>query len=638
MAIISEIGRKDTKTRMLIASIYAVLTLGSITMVYPFLLMISGSTKSGVDSNQSHIIPRYLISDEALYRKHIERLFNERYNTLKIAYNNEEHSFRELPLPTFDHPKLVEQWDQFVADPNSNIPHYSYNLGYFHAPVSHRVIPKLLSEFRDHVKRTISYDILQVNAQLETIFSNWNTFEVVPRPFLLRGNLPNNDKFSQTYQAFKVQQNKKWRTYLSTQGMFRNYLKNQYIKIENYNKTHDTQYTSFHAIPVVRSITQIPRDKLLQRNEWETFVRFILSHLWLEASDDASPAYRGYLKAKYVTIEHYNRSYETQLTGFDSISIPRRIFQRGVAAADWNSFLQGWEDPETGTKHIIDIEHISLHGIDYDFIDFLRNQYPSLVDLNQAMETHFKSWSQISIPQKEAHLRDFHQQKAWLRWNFTIRNYINVLEYLVFHGRGLYNTVIYCALSVLSALIVNPLAAYALSRFKPPSQYKILLFLMITMAFPPMVTQIPVFLQLRSFGMLNTFFALILPTLANGYSIFLLKGFFDSLPSELIESAQIDGAGELTIFWSITIALSKPILAVVALTAFNQAYSAFMFALLTCQDNQMWTIMVWLFQLQQHSSQGIIFASLLIAAIPTLAVFIFCQNIIIRGIVVPVEK
>ena len=261
-----------------------------------------------------------------------------------------------------------------------------------------------------------------------------------------------------------------------------------------------------------------------------------------------------------------------------------------------------------------------------------------LIDLNHSLGTQFQSWSQISIPQKESHFRDFQEQKLWLKWNFTIRNYVNVFEYLVFHGRGLYNTVIYCALSVLTALIVNPLAAYALSRFKPPSQYKILLFLMITMAFPPMVTQIPVFLQLRSFGMLNTFFALILPTLANGYSIFLLKGFFDSVPTELIESAQIDGAGELTIFWSITIALSKPILAVVALTAFNQAYSAFMFALLTCQDNQMWTIMVWLYQLQQNSSQGIIFASLLIAAIPTLAVFIFCQKIIIRGIVVPVEK
>lgn len=638
MSIISEVGRNDTKTRILIFSIYAVLSLGSLSMLYPFLLMLSGSTKTEVDEHHSDLIPPYLISDEALYRKHLERLFNERYTTLSIAYNNTERSFGQLAMPPLQHPKLVDLWEQFVADPQSNIPHYSYNLGYVHTPVSHRVIPKLLSDFRDYVEHSISNDILEVNAELETIFSSWNTFQVVPRPFLMRGNLPTNNQFDQTYQRFKRQQDTKWRTYLSTQGMFRNYLQNQYINIAAYNRQHDTQYTSFHEIPVVRRITELSQAKTIYRHEWETFIRFIVSHLWLEASDAATPAYQQYIAAKYLVIQNYNRAYGTKHFRFSDITVPQRITQSGVQAADWNSFLQGWEDPETNQKHMIPIEHITLHGIDFDFIDYVRNLFPSLAALNDALDTQFNTWSHISIPQQEAHLRDFQEQTRWLRWNFTVRNYINVIEYLVFHGRGLYNTVIYCTLSVLTALIVNPLAAYALSRFKPPSQYKILLFLMITMAFPPMVTQIPVFLQLRSFGMLNTFFALILPTLANGYSIFLLKGFFDSLPSELIDSARIDGAGELTIFWSITIALSKPILAVVALTAFNHAYSAFMFALLTCQDSQMWTIMVWLYQLQQHSSQGIIFASLLIAAMPTLAVFIFCQNIIIKGIVVPVEK
>jgi multiple sugar transport system permease protein len=63
-----------------------------------------------------------------------------------------------------------------------------------------------------------------------------------------------------------------------------------------------------------------------------------------------------------------------------------------------------------------------------------------------------------------------------------------------------------------------------------------------------------------------------------------------------------------------------------------------MFALLICQDPKMWTLMVWLFQLQQTSGQGIVYAALIVAAIPTLLVFVFCQNIIMRGIVVPVEK
>ncbi|MFA6716245.1 MAG: carbohydrate ABC transporter permease, partial [Victivallaceae bacterium] len=225
-----------------------------------------------------------------------------------------------------------------------------------------------------------------------------------------------------------------------------------------------------------------------------------------------------------------------------------------------------------------------------------------------------------------------------LRGEYVKRNYISVIEYIVLHGRGILNTLIYCSLAVLAALIINPLAAYALSRYKPPSAYKILLFLMLTMAFPPMVTQIPVFLMLREFNLLNTFFALILPGIANGYSIFLLKGFFDSLPQELYESAELDGAGEFRIFWQITMSLSKPILAVIGLNAFTLAYSNFMMALLICQNQKMWTLMPWLYQLQQNGSQGVIFASLVIAAIPTFLIFVFCQNIIMRGIVVPVEK
>ena len=170
------------------------------------------------------------------------------------------------------------------------------------------------------------------------------------------------------------------------------------------------------------------------------------------------------------------------------------------------------------------------------------------------------------------------------------------------------------------------------------STYKILLFLMATMAFPPMVTAIPNFLMLRQLNLLNTFAALILPGMANGYAIFLLKGFFDSLPRELYESAELDGASEWTIFWQLTMALSKPILAVIGLAAFTAAYSNFMFAFVVCQDEKMWTLMVWLYQLQQNSGQSVMYASLIIAAIPTFIIFLFCQNLIMRGIVVPSEK
>jgi ABC-type glycerol-3-phosphate transport system permease component len=213
-----------------------------------------------------------------------------------------------------------------------------------------------------------------------------------------------------------------------------------------------------------------------------------------------------------------------------------------------------------------------------------------------------------------------------------------VADYILLHGRSLWNTLVYCALAITLALTVNPLAAYALSRYKLPSTYKILLFCMATMAFPAAVTMIPNFLLLKQLGLLNTYAALVLPGMANGFSIFLLKGFFDSLPRELYECAQIDGAGEWTMFWTFTMALSKPILAVLALGAFTVAYGNFMLAFILCPDEKMWTLMVFLYQLQIDGHTALTFAALLMAAIPTFLVFVFCQNIIIRGIVVPVEK
>jgi multiple sugar transport system permease protein len=212
------------------------------------------------------------------------------------------------------------------------------------------------------------------------------------------------------------------------------------------------------------------------------------------------------------------------------------------------------------------------------------------------------------------------------------------LDVLLYSGRALGNTVLYCLLSVVAALIVNPMAAYALSRYKPPSTYKLLLFLMLTMAFPPMVLGIPTFILIRNFGLLNSFAALILPSVASGYSIFLLKGFFDSLPHELYESASLDGASEWTMFWRITMSTSKPILAVVALAAFAGAYGNFMMAFILCQDPKMWTMMVNVYQIMQNYNPGVSYAAIAIAAIPTFIVFVFCQQVIIRGIVVPTEK
>jgi multiple sugar transport system permease protein len=224
-----------------------------------------------------------------------------------------------------------------------------------------------------------------------------------------------------------------------------------------------------------------------------------------------------------------------------------------------------------------------------------------------------------------------------LRWTYATRNYINVLDELLLQGRAMINTGIFVVLAVGFNLLLNPLAAYAMSRFQLPGTYKFLLILMATIAFPPMVAMIPRFLVLREIGLLNTFAALVLPLMVNGYLIFLLKGFFDSLPQELYEAARIDGASEMRMFFQITMALSKPILAVVALQAFNASYMMFLYALIVCPDQDMWILSVWLYQFQQTASTPAVFASVLIASIPTFIVFLITQRTIMRGIAIPTE-
>lgn len=219
-------------------------------------------------------------------------------------------------------------------------------------------------------------------------------------------------------------------------------------------------------------------------------------------------------------------------------------------------------------------------------------------------------------------------------------NYRLVGNYLFLRGRAFFNTLLLVVLTVLASLTVNPLAAYALSRFRLRSTERIIVFLLATMAFPAAVTAIPGFLLIRDLGLLNTFAALVLPTVASGMSIFILKGFFDALPRELYEAAAIDGAGEWTVFRKITLPMTTPILAVNALNAFIHAYSSWEWAFLVCQKESHWTLAVWMYQMSQTfaNQPWCVMAGFVLVSLPTAAVFLLCQKVILRGIVLPSMK
>jgi multiple sugar transport system permease protein len=569
MPILSAIGRKSPTTRALVAAIYAALGLGALAMLYPLGLMVAGSTKSIADQRENALVPRFLVSDEALWQKHLEALFNESMDALNIAFDSDYATFEDIPLPPPEGPgaELVPLWREFLAA--DLLPPHAITIGHYWAPQA-GAFPAQLRAFRRHLREKFrTLDAL--NAALGTDFNAWYTVFVQPPAYLFPHALLDATPLATEFDAFKLSAPAWCQVVLSPEGFFKRlYLKPRYSRdIAAYNAAHGTQHASYAEIPLPRAF---PEDATpLAQEEWRDFTQTTLSPLWLDAGELDTPETR------------------------------------------WRAWLAARQ--EAGVRR-------------------QETEEPSAI-LNS------ESWilnSSAPMPQFAHHAALFRAHKTEIRRELLVRNFRTVLDYILFHGRGILNTVVYCTLAVLLALLVNPLAAYALSRGRLSCGTQILFFLMLTMAFPHMVTQIPVFILLRELGLLNTFAALLLPGMASGYSIFLLKGFFDSLPRDLYESAQLDGAGEWTLFWHITMRLSTPILSVIALQAFTVAYANFMYALLICQDPKMWTLMVWLYQLQQRSGPGVVQASLLLAALPTLAVFLACQRVLLRGIVVPVEK
>jgi multiple sugar transport system permease protein len=641
MPIVSAVGRRSLKTRLLLASIYGLLLLGGVTMIYPFWLMVVGSTKSAVDTPDSRLIPRFYVDADALWGKFAEGLFNERMDHLRIAYREGAISFDTLTQPEPGPEAYRQAWvDYITGDIAPGVE--AYEIAFFEAPTSRYVQSYHLRKYKQWARERFDDDIEAYNDMVGAAYETWADVSVIPRLYLHRLDTPGTDPLSELLNAFRQTVPIGMRYYADAEGFYlNNYVKALHTAdIENFNRTHGTNYVSYDQIDLDRRLPIGPGRTDEERETWTDFVRNILNLAWVRIDPVGRPIYQDYLREIWERdIDRLNAAYGTSYRSFEDIDLPADPYTLASIRqrSDWETFISGWQDAG-GNERAVPKELLIIDSVEWRFRDHLQQRFGSPEAANAALGTSATRWSDFVPPQRDVHLDYLQEHRGWVIWEFTVRNFITVFEYLALQGRGLINTIIYCALAILGSLLVNPLAAYALSRYKPPSSYKLLLIMMLTMAFPPMVGMIPQFLLLRDFGMLNTFWALVLPGLASGYFIFLLKGFFDSLPQELYEAAELDGAGELRIFVQLTMALSKPVLAVIALQAFTTAYSNFMFALLICQDEDMWTIMPWLYQLQQRSGQGVVFASLVISALPPFLIFAFCQNIIMRGIVVPVEK
>ncbi len=325
----------------------------------------------------------------------------------------------------------------------------------------------------------------------------------------------------------------------------------------------------------------------------------------------------------------------SKLTGakrdsWDALELPPTRPDDETLSRYWCEFTSSGAVPPTAME---------LRAPEVRFREFLKGKYGSAEKLNVAWGTAFANFDDAPLPLALADYSAVRFAPWTVRGLFVTESYRRVGEYMAGRGRAAWNTLILVLFSLICALTINPIAAYSLSRFPMKSTQKILIFFLATMAFPAEVAMIPNFLLLRDLGLLNTYAALILPTMANGFAIFLLKGFFDSLPRELYEAAEIDGASEIQIFRMVAMPLVTPILAFIGLSTFVLAYSSFMWAFVICPKEEMWTLTVWVYDFQmKNPGNNYVMAATVLVSIPPLIVFFFANRIIMKGIVIPSLK
>ena len=675
MPLISTVGRRSTSTRILLASMYVLLVAGALTMIYPFTLMMTTATTSRADYEEFRLIPRFWHNDLALFKKYIvdaawvddlatwfgeDKWFHAR--DIRI-----EELEAVAGVPEAHRRAITDDWREFMrTECPKEFRTAMFEAGGNDTPVAlkHEYVPWLIEWFGPEdtlAKVGKAYDYIDPVPQLSYLGP--------PRDLL-------NQRAGRTPARADL------RVFITSRAIERQgvvnldafavkFIRNTYGSVERL-----TERTGFDVASMT-DVTwhDIVEGRLGARAKRDFFVRAAPFRFVAIDVPKAREAWKQYL--------HDADKDETAV-------LTQRIPEDPILESVWNLFVQ----------KRCPLEALGFVAPDPMWWDFLSRKYGTVDALNAAHGSTHSAFEDVRMApvMAVAIYDDFYNQRASLRRRYLGFNFSSVIKFVTVHGYAMQVTGVYIVLLIGTTLTVNPLAAYALSRFRLKETHTILLFLLATMAFPGEVLMIPNLLLIKEFpiwqiaviagclacfvalrlklgrrlplipavtiafavtallagyvlptlaqkydarisvSLMNTFFALILPAMANGYGIFLLKGFFDSLPPELYEAGLIDGASEMRMLWQITLPLCKPILAVMALGAFTAAYGAFMHAFLVCQNPKMWTLMVFLYQFQQRHGVPMVMASLVVAAVPTLLVFVMCQRVILRGIVIPTFK
>ena len=222
----------------------------------------------------------------------------------------------------------------------------------------------------------------------------------------------------------------------------------------------------------------------------------------------------------------------------------------------------------------------------------------------------------------------------------TVANYVTLFTKIAL-PKWLWTSLWVAAVSTTIAVIFSSMGGYAFAKFRFRGDQVLFDVMFSSMMIPLTVLVIPLFVMVAKMGLGNTYVALILPWLAPAFGVFMMRQFIlQAVPDSMIEAARIDGAGEFTIFFRIVIPVLRPALGALAVWLFLTSYNNFMWPLIVIADSNKYTLPLGLNSLTSAytADYGVILAGSIIAAIPTVALFIALRKQLISGLTVGAVK
>jgi multiple sugar transport system permease protein len=225
---------------------------------------------------------------------------------------------------------------------------------------------------------------------------------------------------------------------------------------------------------------------------------------------------------------------------------------------------------------------------------------------------------------------------------FTLDNFIGMFQDVPI-AHGFLNTAIVLVLKGAITMICCPLAAYAFAKYRFPGKSVIFGAVLVTLMLPTIVLIIPLLLEMKELGWVNTYQALILPGSVDAFAIFWMRQVIAAVPDELLDAARVDGAGEFGTYWRIVVPIIRPGLAGLAVLTVMNIYNDFVWPVVIASSERMATLQVVLSTLASTISgnkigadyatvTGELLAASSVALVPLLVIFIALQRHFINGI------